>query len=228
MKATAFLTMATASSLLASLPAAAPPTNVNVATRAAISGIPERMFKFPSIDWLGGMTLRPNSHRRANHSLIPRPFGTPPRRAVFGFSKTAGRPSTTSSRQAPKARTQHYHSRGFRSSWVAPKPSDLALLALRRGAILLFEQPLMRRRGFATSPRLRASFYPKRPALRDQRAQGKPGVRCTRSLACENKKAHERSHHRSAGYTRPSLRNGFNGFLRARPGDRLLNAHIFC
>ena len=30
------------------------------------------------------------------------------------------------------------------------------------------------------------------------------------------------SHHRYAGTTRPSLRNGFNGFLRARPGDRAL------
>ena len=31
---------------------------------------------------------------------------------------------------------------------------------------------------------------------RKQRAQGKPGARCTRSLACEIKIAHERSHHR--------------------------------
>jgi hypothetical protein len=30
------------------------------------------------------------------------------------------------------------------------------------------------------------------------------------------------SHHRSTGITRPSLRNGFNGFLRALPGDRAL------
>src|SRR5450759_2266005 len=34
------------------------------------------------------------------------------------------------------------------------------------------------------------------------------------------KKAHERSHHRFTGITRPSLRNGFNGLLRALPGDR--------
>src|SRR5439155_23349629 len=33
-------------------------------------------------------------------------------------------------------------------------------------------------------------------AQRKQRAQGKPGARCTRSLACEIKIAHERSHHR--------------------------------
>jgi hypothetical protein len=42
------------------------------------------------------------------------------------------------------------------------------------------------------------------------------------SLAWKNKKPHERSHHRFAGDTRPSLRNGFNGFLRALPGDRAL------
>ena len=37
-----------------------------------------------------------------------------------------------------------------------------------------------------------------------------------------NKKAHEHSHYRFTGITRRSLRNGFNGFLRARPGDRAL------
>src|SRR5271169_3390613 len=32
--------------------------------------------------------------------------------------------------------------------------------------------------------------------------------------------AYERNHHRFTGSIRPSLRNGFNGFLRALPGDR--------
>jgi hypothetical protein len=36
----------------------------------------------------------------------------------------------------------------------------------------------------------------------------------------QNKKAHERSHHGHTGFTRHSLRNGFNGFLRDLPGDR--------
>jgi hypothetical protein len=53
-----------------------------------------------------------------------------------------------------------------------------------------------------------------------KRAQGKPGARRTRSLACKMIEAHEHRHHRFAGFTRPSLRNGFNGFLRALPGDR--------
>src|ERR1700682_509667 len=47
-----------------------------------------------------------------------------------------------------------------------------------------------------------------------------PGAQCTRSLACKIKKAHEHSHHGHTGITRHSLRNGFNGFLRALPGDR--------
>src|SRR4051794_30944401 len=49
-----------------------------------------------------------------------------------------------------------------------------------------------------------------------------PGARCARSLACKSKKAHERSHHGHAGFARHSPRNGFNGFLRALPGDRLV------
>src|SRR3979490_1358341 len=47
-----------------------------------------------------------------------------------------------------------------------------------------------------------------------------PGAQCTRSLACKIKKAHERSHHGHTGFTRHSLRNGFNGLFRALPGDR--------
>jgi hypothetical protein len=36
----------------------------------------------------------------------------------------------------------------------------------------------------------------------------------------QNKKAHKRSHHGHTGISRHSPRNGFNGFLRALPGDR--------
>jgi hypothetical protein len=59
------------------------------------------------------------------------------------------------------------------------------------------------------------------PPSKKQRAQGKPGVRCTRSLVCSVLVAHECSHHRSPEHP-ASLRNGFNGFLRALPGDRAL------
>ena len=51
-----------------------------------------------------------------------------------------------------------------------------------------------------------------------------PGAKCTRSLACEFfGNAHERSHHRFTGNI-PAFphANGFNGFLRALPGDEFL------
>ena len=46
-----------------------------------------------------------------------------------------------------------------------------------------------------------------------------PGARCARSLAWCVKNTRV-SHHGYTGNTRHSLRNGFNGFLRALPGDR--------
>src|SRR3984893_17253873 len=54
------------------------------------------------------------------------------------------------------------------------------------------------------------------------RAWVMPGAQCTRSLVCEVvvQDAHEysqRSHRKSPGIP---ARNGFNGFLRALPGDR--------
>jgi hypothetical protein len=56
----------------------------------------------------------------------------------------------------------------------------------------------------------------------EMRAWGMPGAQCTRSLVCEigRENAHEysqRSHRKSPGIP---ARNGFNGFLRALPGDR--------
>ena len=46
-----------------------------------------------------------------------------------------------------------------------------------------------------------------------------PDARRTRSLVCKGRK-HTSRRHRFAGVTRHSLRNGFNGLLRALPGDR--------
>jgi hypothetical protein len=54
-------------------------------------------------------------------------------------------------------------------------------------------------------------------SLERQRAQGKPGVLRTRSLACRVKKAHERSHYRFAETIRLSLRNGFNAYSVLSP-----------
>ena len=46
-----------------------------------------------------------------------------------------------------------------------------------------------------------------------------PGARCARSRACSVVNTRV-SHHGHTGNTRHSPRNGFNGFLRALPGDR--------
>src|SRR5260370_28833827 len=48
-----------------------------------------------------------------------------------------------------------------------------------------------------------------------------PGARCARSRACSVVNTRV-SHHGHTGITRHSPRNGFNGFLRALPGDRAL------
>ena len=77
------------------------------------------------------------------------------------------------------------------------------------------------RHDFAISPHVFARGLRFGPAPSEMRAQGMPGARCARSLACSNKTKHTSvvttSH---TGFTRHSPRNGFNGFLRALPGDR--------
>jgi hypothetical protein len=60
------------------------------------------------------------------------------------------------------------------------------------------------------------------PSNEVQRAQGKPDAQCTRGLACKQWKAHELVTTGSPEAARPSLRNGFNGFLCALPGDQTL------
>ena len=46
-----------------------------------------------------------------------------------------------------------------------------------------------------------------------------PGAQCARSRVCSVESTRV-SHHGHTGNTRHSPRNGFNGFLRALPGDR--------
>jgi hypothetical protein len=45
-----------------------------------------------------------------------------------------------------------------------------------------------------------------------KRAQGMPGARCTRSLACESEKARKHSHHRFTETFRHSLREWFTAY----------------
>ena len=49
-----------------------------------------------------------------------------------------------------------------------------------------------------------------------------PGAQCTRSLACKNKKAYERSHHGHTGITRHSPHNGFTVSFVLSPASRAL------
>ena len=49
---------------------------------------------------------------------------------------------------------------------------------------------------------------------------GKAGCPSHPQPRMQNEKAYECSHREDAEIIRPSLRNGFNGFLRALPGDR--------
>jgi len=64
----------------------------------------------------------------------------------------------------------------------------------------------------------RPSFALKFPPSKAEGA-GNAGRRCARSRACRVVSTRV-SHHGHTGITRHSPRNGFNGFLRALPGDR--------
>jgi hypothetical protein len=76
------------------------------------------------------------------------------------------------------------------------------------------------RYSFTISPRVRASFdlEPSAP----EKTQGRREDRVSDAPAASYAKVKSIrvSHHRFAGSIRPSLRNGFNGFLRSLPGDR--------
>src|SRR5437660_1607484 len=50
-----------------------------------------------------------------------------------------------------------------------------------------------------------------------QRAQGRPGARCTRGLACDLRKQKCTRAYRAAGAFRPSLRNGFTACFELSP-----------
>jgi hypothetical protein len=84
-----------------------------------------------------------------------------------------------------------------------------------------FQTIFIRGRNSAISPRIFARVFHQHRTLLDQREQGMPGARSARSLACKSRK-HASKSPRSRRVARHSPRNGFNGFLRALPGDRAL------
>jgi hypothetical protein len=73
------------------------------------------------------------------------------------------------------------------------------------------------------APELCKTFRPE-----NQRAQGMPGASMRPQPCARNKKAHKHSHHGHTGAVRHSPRNGFNGFLRALPGEPGFFATIAC
>ena len=82
-----------------------------------------------------------------------------------------------------------------------------------------------RRTGEASTQLVLAARYGARVVhwsvrARKQRAWGMPGARCTRSLAWKSKKAHELVTTVAPDHPAFPHANGFNGFLRALPGDR--------
>jgi hypothetical protein len=54
-------------------------------------------------------------------------------------------------------------------------------------------------------------------SLGKQRAQGRPGARCTRGLACKGSEKNAHEHTGSAEAFRPSLRNGFTAYFVLSP-----------
>jgi hypothetical protein len=66
----------------------------------------------------------------------------------------------------------------------------------------------------------RASFAKKLPALRNQRAQGMPGARCTRGLVCNVHKKMRTRAYRFSGEHPTFPAQWFYGLYRALPGDR--------
>src|ERR1700712_1940202 len=63
----------------------------------------------------------------------------------------------------------------------------------------------------------RTRGLPSIPALRIQRARGKPGARCTRGLACINAQKGAHEHTGSAEASRLSLRDGFTAYFVLSP-----------
>src|SRR5579872_1684725 len=83
--------------------------------------------------------------------------------------------------------------------------------------------PLMLRRAETRGSIPAARSRPSAACISAPKVRGRRECRVlsrTRGPVCGLKKAYERSHHRFAETTGTPRANGFNGFLRALPGDR--------
>ncbi|MET3841241.1 hypothetical protein ABIE49_003319 [Bradyrhizobium sp. OAE829] len=84
----------------------------------------------------------------------------------------------------------------------------------RRRCLLLHHHP---KRSSTFSRRIAPEVCWKLPALFKQRAQGRPGARCTRGPVCGLHKTKCTRAYRAAENTRPSLRNGFTAYAVISP-----------
>src|SRR6266403_5045802 len=89
-------------------------------------------------------------------------------------------------------------------------------------ALLAMTLPQFPKQDSAFSRRDASEFLQRTIRPENQRAQGMPGARCTRSLVCDKKQTHERSHHGHTGTTRHSPRNGFTAYFALSPVTRLV------
>ena len=108
--------------------------------------------------------------------------------------------------------------RGHNAVWVPDARCALRTSPGRRGVsiqIQLSNSKRMRRphsRG-AETPELCVIFHPPKA----QRAQGRPGARCTRGLVCKHAQKNAHEHTGSAETLRPSPRNGFTAYFALSP-----------
>jgi hypothetical protein len=77
---------------------------------------------------------------------------------------------------------------------------------------------IIRSHTFAISPQVCARLILNFPPSEDQRAQGMPGARCARSLACKSESSTHASRHGHTGNTRHSPRNGLRLISRSPRG----------
>jgi hypothetical protein len=152
------------------------------------------------------------------HLILPRASATrtmgpcfrrddPPRVSRFNFKQLI-----------PSSRTQAKQSRNLegKAVWIASSPcsshdgeTHFRLLATRSARVV--------QNSFALKNQ-RAQGCPKRGAGLPQ--EGSRESRVPVAPAASRVEKTRELDHRFTGITRPSLRDGFNGFLRALPGDR--------
>jgi len=87
--------------------------------------------------------------------------------------------------------------------------------AVRPGCFRLAQGMTIEERDSAISRRIARALQANVP--RKKEGAGKAGCPMHPQPRVQNKKAHDRSHHRFTGITRPSLRDGFNGLFSCSP-----------